>query len=84
MPWDFGAAIVGGGGTKHAGTHRTEAEPQHVPAIEVRHPVFLALFLQLRFPILAALSASYHQMSGNPEMPYLGNGSGRLKRSQRA
>ena len=51
---------------------RTEAETEHMPAIEVRH----ALILQLRFPIFAAFSASHHQMFGNPEAPYLGNGSG--------
>lgn len=37
-----------------------------------------------RFCILAAFSASHHQMAGNAESPYFGIVSGRLKRSQRA
>src|SRR5436190_1591381 len=59
---------------------RAEAETEHVPAIEMRH----ALVLQLRFPIRAALSASYHHMVGKPVTPYLASGSGWLKRSHRA
>ena len=40
--------------------------------------------VQERPPVLAAFSASHHHRVGNPEVPYLGNGSGWLKRSQRA
>src|SRR5262249_13329428 len=37
-----------------------------------------------RVPVLAAFSASHHHTVGKAEAPYFGNGSGRLKRSQRA
>ena len=60
------------GNRGHAVILSGDAETEHMPAIEVRH----ALILQLRFPIFAAFSASHHQMFGNPEAPYLGNGSG--------
>jgi hypothetical protein len=55
---------------------RTEKE-----RIAARH---LAEIGHWRVPVLAAFTASHHQTVGNAAAPYVGNGSGRPKRSQRA
>ena len=60
---------------------RADAEAEQMPTIELRHARVVS---QDRFPILAALSASYHHSDGRPERPYFGSGSAWLKRSQRA
>ena len=63
------------------GGDRADAKTEQMPAVELQMAPGLA---QERLPILAALSASYHHSDGRPEMPYFGNGSAWLKRSQRA
>ena len=75
QPVRLAAGLGSGRQPEACRAERTEAKAQHVSAIEPRH----ALFPQLRFPILAAFSASYHHTVGNPETPYLANGSGWLK-----
>src|SRR5262249_8206593 len=73
----LGAFVCGGrsgnGGGQRAGAQRPRVAPRHV--VDVGHG---------RVPVLEAFSASHHQMVGKAEAPYLGSGSCRLKRSQRA
>jgi len=77
----LGAAVVGARGAPPRQAQRAERQAQHAAAREEER---LRRAAQERLPILAALSASHHHKFGNPEMPYLGSGSGWLKRSQRA
>ena len=58
---------------QRAGTKRERVAPRHIA--DVAHE---------RVPILAAFSASHHHTVGKADAPYLGRGSCRLKRSQRA
>src|ERR1700692_665273 len=60
---------------------RANTKTKHIPAGELRHARIIP---QDRLPLLAALSASYPQIAGNPDRPYFGNSDGRPKRSQRA
>ena len=79
----LGAAFLGRrrGRPEPSCAQRADAENEHMAAGErgcAKRTV------QERPPVLAAFSASHHHRVGNPEVPYLGNGSGWLKRSQRA
>src|SRR5262249_52070754 len=62
-------------------SQRAEAEAEHV-ATRKREQARDAA--QERLPVLAAFSSSHHQTFGKAATPYLGSGSGWLKRSHRA
>src|SRR5258708_4978430 len=77
----FGGRIDRHRGPQPGSAQRADAETEHMSTAELRHA---SKTPQDRLPILAALSASYHQIAGNAERPYFGSSGGRPKRSQRA